>query len=77
MAVSHHFLRLAGAKPAPKRTLPESCVAASTERARLAGVNPAPKRTRRGSAIFFVGLRTTGCFCFLLGINFSLDVLVN
>ena len=36
----------------------------SAVRATLAGACPEPKRTRRASAIFLVGLLTTGCFLF-------------
>jgi hypothetical protein len=65
---------MAGAQPPPKRTAPESAVAASVERTTFAGAHPPPNRTRRESAIFFVGLRTTGCF--LLFMSFSLRALV-
>jgi len=34
----------------------------SAGRISFAGAEPVPKRTRRESAIFLVGLRTTGCF---------------
>src|SRR5947207_11448887 len=54
-----YFLRLAGAEPAPKRMVRESCVALSSARM-TRGAEPAPKRTRRESAIFLEGLRTTG-----------------
>ena len=61
LRVAPYFLRLAGADPLPKRTLPESCVAVSAVRS-TRGALPDPKRTRRGSAIFFEAGRTERCF---------------
>src|SRR5213075_1694400 len=52
---SAYFLRLAGAQPPPKRIVPESWVALSSERI-TRGAQPPPKRTRRESAIFLDGL---------------------
>ena len=69
-SVSDHFRSQAGAEPVPKRIVPASVLAASTGRISFAGADPVPKRTRRESAIFLVGLRTTGCF--LLFMCFSL-----
>jgi hypothetical protein len=67
---SNHFRSQAGAEPVPKRIFPASALAASTGRISFAGADPVPKRMRRESAIFLVGLRTTGCL--LLFICFSL-----
>ena len=50
MAVNAYLRRIAGAEPLPKRTAPESWVAASR------------RRTTGVLAIFLEGLRTTGCF---------------